>query len=83
MKVISTRQEFNREILDPFYKSHQILNEDLAVVEKYKDLVELDRPVQIASAILELAKHEMYRFFYKIIRPAFGERAELCYTGNN
>ena len=22
----------------------------------------------------------MYRFFYKIIKPAFGERAEVCYT---
>ena len=57
-----------------------MLNEDLVVEEKFKDVVELDRPVQIASAILELAKHEMYRFFYHVIRPAFGERAQLCYT---
>ena len=80
MKVVRTKEDFNREILDPYYKSHHVLNENLVIVEKFKDLVELDRPVQIASAILELAKHEMYRFFYKIIRPAFAERAELCYT---
>ena len=80
MKVISTKEDFAREILDPYYKSHQILSENLILVEKYKEEVELDRPVQIASTILELAKHEMYRFFYQIIKPAFKERAELCYT---
>lgn len=80
MKIITNRNDFNREILDPFYKGHKILSENLVVVEKYKECVQLDRPIQIASAILEIAKHEMYRFFYKVIRPAFGDRAQLCYT---
>lgn len=80
MKIIKNRAEFNREILDPYYKSHQIVSEDLVIVEKYKDAVELDKPIQIASCILELAKHEMYRFFYRVIKPAFGDRAELCYS---
>ena len=80
MKVVSTKEEFAREILDPYYKNHQILSENLVLVEKFKESVELDRPVQIASSILELAKLEMYQFFYDIIRPNFGERAEVCYT---
>lgn len=61
MKIVCTKEDFNREILDPYYKSHQILNENLIIVEKFKEVVELDRPIQIASSILELAKHEMVR----------------------
>ena len=56
MDVVNNRADFNRLILDPYYKSHQIIGDDLVIVEKYKDAVELDRPVQLASCILELGK---------------------------
>lgn len=56
MDVVNNRADFNKLILDPYYKSHQIIGDDLVIVEKYKDAVELDRPVQLASCILELGK---------------------------
>ncbi len=79
-EVIYDEASFNKNILSPFYKSHQIINENLVVVEKYKDFITLNKPIQIASAILELAKFTMYNYFYNVLIPAFGKRAELCYT---
>lgn len=79
-EVIYDAKSFDKNVLSPYYKSHQIIHENLMVIEKYKDFISLDKPIQISSAILELAKYSMYKFYYKELVPAFGKRAELCYT---
>ena len=80
MSVVHDVQSFNREIINPYYKSHHILSENCVMVEKYKDHVQLNKPVQISSAILELAKLQMYNYYYKVLKPKFKERVELVYT---
>ena len=79
-EVVYDQASFNKNVLSPYYKSHKILNEDLVIVEKYKDFVSLDKPVQIASAILELAKYTMYNYYYNVLLPAYNNRVELIYT---
>ena len=78
-EVVYDQASFNKNVLSPYYKSHKILNEDLVIVEKYKDFVSLDKPVQIASAILELAKYTMYNYYYNVLLPAYNNRVELIY----
>lgn len=65
MSLIFDEDSFLKEMLNPFYKSHSIVDDDICLIEKYKERIELKRPVQISAAILELAKAEMYRYFYK------------------
>ena len=36
--------------------------------------------VQISSAILELSKATMYKYFYQVLKPAFHERISVLYT---
>ena len=79
-EVIYDAKTFDKNVLSPYYKSHQIIHENLMIVEKYKDFISLDKPVQISSAILELAKYSMYSFYYKVLLPAFNKKAELIYT---
>lgn len=79
-EVIYDSKTFDKNVLSPYYKSHQIIHENLMIVEKYKDFISLDKPVQISSAILELAKYSMYSFYYKVLLPAFNKKAELIYT---
>ena len=79
-EVIYDAKTFEMNVLSPYYKSHQIIHENLIIVEKYKDFIKLDKPIQIASSILELAKYSMYSYYYKVLLPIFGKRAELCYT---
>ena len=79
-EVIYDAKSFDKNVLSPYYKSHQIIHENLMIVEKYKDFISLDKPVQISSAILELAKYSMYSFYYKVLLPAFNKKAELIYT---
>ena len=79
-EVVYDQASFNKNVLSPYYKSHKILNENLVIVEKYKDFVSLNKPVQIASAILELAKFTMYNYYYNVLLPAYNNRVELVYT---
>ena len=79
-EVVYDRKSFDTHILSPYYKNHHIINENLAVIEKFKDFISLDRPIQIASSILELAKYIMYRYHYEVLVPAFGKRVEVCYS---
>lgn len=64
----------------PLYKSHSIVSEKLMLVEEYKPSVTLDRPAQIGVSILELSKLTMLEFYYKDIKPTFGQRAQPLYT---
>ena len=45
LSAIFYEDEFTTELLSPFYKNHLIVSEDLCLIEKYKEKVELNRPV--------------------------------------
>ena len=65
LSIIFDEETFQKEMLNPFYKDHSIIDDDIILIEKYKESIQLNRPVQISAAILELAKAEMYRYWYK------------------
>ena len=66
MAIIFDSDSFEKALNNPFYKSHSIVDNDICLIERYKERIKLNRPVQISSAILELAKAEMYRYYYKV-----------------
>lgn len=83
LSIVFDEETFQKEMLNPFYKDHSIIDDDIILIgkpikivktpphllicfsEKYKESIQLNRPVQISAAILELAKAEMYRYWYK------------------
>jgi hypothetical protein len=54
------------------YKSHKILQDDLAIVYKTLQKVKLNRPFATGFSILELAKDHMNQGFHEFIQPALG-----------
>ena len=46
-------------------------------VEKYRRRVTLDRAIQVGFKILEMAKVEMYKMYYRVLVPKFGKRMKL------
>ena len=51
-----------------------------AAAQEVKLQAVLDRPNYIGFKILESSKLHMFRFFYGVLKPHFGERVKLCYT---
>ncbi len=52
----------------------------MVLVQMLANKIKLDKPIYVGWAILELAKLEMYKFWYDFIKPKFGDKAVLLMT---
>ena len=52
----------------------------LVGIENTKSVVNLNKPIFVGFAILELSKLHMYKFFYDVLKPKYGDNIELGYT---
>ena len=66
-------------ITHSFKRSH-IINQDLVGVEKQKPKLKLDKPIFIGMSILDLSKQHMYKFFYDVMKPKYGDNIRMVYT---
>ena len=48
-------------------------------MEMKKVEVKMNKPVYLGQAILDISKTLMYKFWYKYIKPKYGDNARLCY----
>ena len=48
-------------------------------VQMNKVEIEMNKPVYLGAAILDLSKLVMYEFHYDYMKPKYGEKIKLCY----
>jgi len=60
-------------------KEHEIIHDELVIIQRHKQRVVLNKPIFISAAILDLAKHSMYMFHY-FTMPRIFDSYQLCYT---
>ncbi len=65
-----------KHIASPFFKSSVIFKENLIGIHKYKTTIELNKPIQIGAAVLELSKLYMYETLYEILPRIFSMPTE-------
>ena len=53
------------------FKTFKIFGENLAAITHNPKRIYWDKPTIVGAAILELAKFQMYRFHYNIMKPHF------------
>ena len=80
--LISKSHQHKFQTSKPGFKRFQIFSEELVGVEVLKSSVclELDRPIYVGAAILDLSKVLMYRTWYNTLKPRYQEN-KLCFTG--
>ena len=64
----------------PTMKNRHPINDNLIGIEKIKSVVKLNKPIYVGMAILDLSKLHMYKFYYDVLKPIYGERIKLAYT---
>lgn len=73
---------YNKIISNPMYKGGgDCVEGTLFTLEKEKAVIELNMPIFIGAAILDLSKLHMWRFWYRFVRPMYPQ-AKLHYTDN-
>ena len=73
----SRQQKFQTS--KPGFKRFSIFSEDLVGVELAKPTIELNKPIYVGAAVLDLSKLIMMNFWYRIFKPTF-PGATLCFT---
>ena len=71
LKKITAKPNFNRV---------HIFNEDLTAAHCLSTKIELNKPIYVGFAILDLSKTLMYDFHYGYIKTKYGDNAQLCFT---
>ncbi|CAB4015988.1 Gastrula zinc finger, partial [Paramuricea clavata] len=64
----------------PCFQSHRIMNENLIVVKRMKEVLTLNKPCYVGMSILDLSKTLMYDFHYNTIKKEYGNSSMLLFT---
>jgi hypothetical protein len=76
---LSQNPDHNAKLANnPRTLSFKILNEDCVLYHTLKASILLNKPIFLGWAILELSKYHMYKTFYNIFIPKYGDKVKLC-----
>ena len=79
-EIVSDEKRLMNCVNNPSFQHSHIINENLVGVEKQKPKLKLDKPIFIAMSILDLSKQHMYRFYYDVMKPKYGDNIKMVYT---
>ena len=80
VKLVSSKDDLVKLVASPCFQSHRIMNENLIVVKRIKEVLTLNKPCYVGMSILDLSKTLMYDFHYNTIKKEYGDRAKLLFT---
>ena len=83
IKLVTTDKRRNQLVSEPNYHTTKYFSENLLAIEMKKTKVEMNKPVYLGMAILDISKTLMYEFWYDYIIPKYGDRVQLCYMDTN
>ena len=80
VKLMSSEDDLLKLVASPCFQSHRIMNENLIVVKRLKEVLTLNKPCYVGMSILDLSKTLMYDFHYNTIKKEYGDKAKLLFT---
>lgn len=78
--LIGNARQQRFQVTKPGFKRFEKFSDNLVGVELVKPMIELNKPIQVGAAILDLSKLLMYKFYYEVLKPKY-PGASLCFTG--
>jgi hypothetical protein len=80
VKLVSSKDDLLKLTASPCFQSHRIMNENLIVVKRMKEVLTLNKPCYVGMSILDLSKTLMYDFHYNTIKKEYGNSSKLLFT---
>ena len=77
---MTTDRQRKRFASEPNCDTTKSISEDLLIMEMKKVEVEMNKPIYLGQAILDISKTLMYEFRYDYLKPKYGDNVRLCYT---
>ena len=80
VQLVACPKKLKKIVAKPTFESLSIINEDLVMVRRMKEQVQLNKPIYTGFSILDISKTVMYDFHYKHIVSRYGHKAKLLFT---
>ena len=80
VRLIADPPKLRKALAKPHLMSSKIINDELVMVHGGRRRVQLNKPIYVGFAILDISKLIMYKFHYDFIIPKYGQAAKLCFT---
>ncbi|XP_021373260.1 uncharacterized protein LOC110463193 [Mizuhopecten yessoensis] len=80
IKLAHTEKKLKKYVARPSFQRFTIFNEDLVAVQNDQVKLVLNKPVYVGQTILDLSKCIMYEFYYKYLKPKYGDGIKLLMT---
>ena len=80
LELVNEERRLKRITAKPNFNRVHIFNEDLIAAHCLSTKIELNKPIYVGFAILDLSKTLMYDFHYGYIKTKYGDNAQLCFT---
>jgi hypothetical protein len=78
--LVCCERRAKKLIARPTFKSFDIINEDLVLIQMSRPKITLNKPIYTGFSVLDLSKELMYSFYYDTIKKRYGDRSTLLFT---
>ena len=75
--VVKDKRRARKLTSRPQYKSFQILDKEVTLVQSMKGKLTLNEPIACGFIVLEAAKLHMAWFWYEVLKPMYGDAIKL------
>ena len=79
-RLVTSQKEALDLVKKPTFKDYTVFDGQLAGIHLDPSVVKLNKPSYVGVAILDLSKELMYRFFYRYLKPKYGNDVKLLMT---
>jgi hypothetical protein len=80
LRLIADPNKLLKAVSNVSFKSSEIINEDLTLVQLAKKTLKLDKPIYVGFTVLELSKLHMFKFRYDCLADWYGDKCSVVYT---
>jgi hypothetical protein len=81
ISLCTDEKDYVRQVAKPQFLNYSIIKEnELIAIKKTPKKVELNKPIPVGVAVLDLSKLHMARFHYDYMKPKYGDKATLLFT---
>ena len=81
--LVTDEKQVRQFISKPNYQHRTIFCDNLAAIHMKKTHLVFNKPVYLGMCILDISKTLMYKFHYNYIKPNYGVKTKLLFTGTD
>jgi hypothetical protein len=79
IELVNKKSRAVKLLSDPKIVNFEIYAPRLVSIERKRTNVTLNKPIFLATTVLEISKLVIYEFYYDVLLPKFGENVKLVY----